>query len=302
MGRKGQAIDGVLLLDKPRDITSNGALQSARRLLGAAKAGHTGTLDPMATGLLPLCFGEATKFSSLLLDASKVYRARITFGIATATGDVQGEVLQRTDIGALGSVQIVRVLEGLIGEQEQVPPMYSALKHAGRPLYEYARAGQQIERASRRIQVYSLEISSVERTDAEIRIEVSKGTYIRSLAEEVGLRLGVGAHLSALRREGVAGFRVEQAVTLDRLAESPPEQRRSWLLPTDALLAGLPRIDLDETRSRKLRQGGAVAVEAPGELVRLYDPSGSFIGVGRAAGEGVVAPQRLLQTTCAKAS
>ena len=217
MRRKGNAVDGVLLLDKPAGVTSNGALQAARRMLNAAKAGHTGTLDPMATGLLPLCFGEATKFSGVLLAATKTYLARIAFGITTTTGDAEGNVLARSDVQGLDHARIVSVLASLVGTHEQVPPMYSALKHEGRPLYEYARLGQEIDRAPRMVRVVSIDVLTVEAAHAEVRVEVSKGTYIRVLAEEAGQRLGCGAHLSALRREAVAGFHVSEAISLDDL-------------------------------------------------------------------------------------
>lgn len=295
--RKGNPVDGVLLLDKPAGITSNAALQSARRMLNAAKGGHTGTLDPMATGLLPLCFGEATKFSGLLLDASKTYLARIAFGSTTTTGDAEGEVLERFDATGLDCAQVVETLNGMVGGLDQVPPMYSALKHQGRPLYEYARAGEEVERASRAVQILSLEVLAVAEARAEIRVRVSKGTYIRSLAEEAGRRIGCGAHLAALRREAVASFGLEAAVTLEQLDGCPAEQRPGLLLPPDALVGAAPRIDLDDPAGRAMRQGRTVSVTGlPAGLVRMYDSAGSFIGVGRATGDGSLMPQRLLQT------
>jgi len=297
MRRKGNAVDGVLLLDKPGGITSNGALQAARRMLNAAKAGHTGTLDPLATGLLPLCFGEATKFSGLLLSATKTYLARIAFGITTTTGDADGEVLSRTDTCSLERDEVVSVLDALVGTHEQVPPMYSALKHEGRPLYEYARAGQEVDRRPRTVHILAIEVLAADATHAEVRAVVSKGTYIRSLAEEAGRRLGCGAHLCALRRESVAGFHVGTATTLDLLGEFTPEERLERLLPADALLQEMPRIDLDERASQAIRQGRQVGISgAPPGLVRLYAGPGAFIGVGNVDVAGVLAPQRLVHS------
>ncbi len=295
MRRKGNAVDGVLLLDKPAGVTSNGALQAARRMLNAAKAGHTGTLDPMATGLLPLCFGEATKFSGALLAATKTYLARIAFGITTTTGDAEGNVLTRSDTQGLDHARIVSVLESLVGTHEQVPPMYSALKHEGRPLYEYARLGQEIDRAPRMVRVVSIDVLTVEAAHAEVRVEVSKGTYIRVLAEEAGKRLGCGAHLCALRREAVAGFHISEAIGLDDLESLTLDARLTRLRPADVLLQGVPRVDLDEGDSRAVRQGRQVTVGGvPQGMVRLYSGADGFIGVGRVDEEGVLAPQRLV--------
>lgn len=290
-------MDGVLLLDKPGGITSNGALQAARRMLNAAKAGHTGTLDPLATGLLPLCFGEATKFSGLLLNASKTYLARIAFGVTTTTGDADGQVLSRSDISGLEPEKVASVLDGLVGTHEQIPPMYSALKHEGRPLYEYARAGQEVDRTPRTVHILAIEVLAADATHAEIRAVVSKGTYIRALAEEAGRRLGCGAHLRALRRECVAGFHVGNATSLDLLGQSTPEERLARLLPADALLQEMPKIDLDERTSQAICRGQQVGIPgAPEGMVRLYAGPGGFIGVGRVDAAGVLAPQRLVHT------
>jgi tRNA pseudouridine55 synthase len=298
MPRKGNAIDGVLLLDKPRGITSNAALQRAKRALNAAKAGHTGTLDPMASGLLPLCFGEGTKFSGLLLDADKTYRAEITLGVSTATGDAEGAIIGTRSTGELAAAVVRDVLFGLVGSLEQVPPMYSALKHAGRPMYEYAREGRVIERASRTVEILALEVLRIDPPVAEIRVRVSKGTYIRSLAEEVGRRLHCGGHLSALRRETVGRFSIGDSVTLEAFEGMPVDSRLGLLLPPDALLEGVPRVDLNEREGVAVRQGRSVRIQgAVAGLVRLYDHCGAFMGVGQAGEDASIAPQRLLQTT-----
>ncbi len=297
MRRKGNAVDGVLLLDKPLGVTSTGALQQARRLFNAAKAGHTGTLDPMATGLLPLCFGEATKFSGLLLDAHKTYLARIVLGVVTTTGDAEGEVVQAKYARDVDAIGIHDVLHGLVGPLDQVPPMYSALKHRGRPLYEYARAGQEIARSSRRVTIFSLEIVRLELPAVEIRVEVSKGTYIRSLAVEIGERMGCGGHLGALRREAVGTFSLDSAITLEKLGDLSHSECLAQLSEPDVLLAGIPRVDLDEPNSLAVRHGRpAEMTTTPVGLVRLYDPSGSFLGVGEAAEGGAIAPRRMLNT------
>lgn len=298
MARKGNPISGVLLLDKPRGITSNAALQGVKRALRAAKAGHTGTLDPMASGLLPLCFGEATKFSGLLLNADKAYRAEITLGVSTASGDAEGAIIGTRSTDGLTAAAIRDVLIGLVGSLEQVPPMYSALKHAGRPMYEYAREGRVIERPSRTVTILALEVLRIDPPTAEIRVEVSKGTYIRSLAEEVGRRLDCGGYLSALRRETVGSFSIGDSVTLEAFEGMTPDSRLGWLLPPDALLEGVPRVDLDERDGVAVRQGRSVRIQgAAAGLVRLYDHCGAFMGVGHAGEDASIAPQRLLQTT-----
>jgi len=300
VARKGNAINGVLLLDKPGGISSNGALQVAKRGLHAAKAGHTGTLDPMASGLLPLCFGEATKFSGLLLDANKTYRAEITLGVSTDSGDAEGAVTATSTTDGLTDAAARRVLLGLVGTLEQVPPMYSALKHAGRPMYEYAREGRVIDRPSRTVTVLALDIVRIDLPVVEIRVQVSKGTYIRVLAEEVGRRLDCGGHLSALRREMVGRFSIQDSITLDAFEGMTPDLRLDCLLPPDALLEGVPRVDLDERDGLAVRQGRSISITGTGTaagLVRLYDHCGAFLGVGHAGADASIAPQRLLQTT-----
>jgi tRNA pseudouridine55 synthase len=250
--RRGASIDGILLLDKPVGMTSNAALVQSRRLLGAAKAGHTGTLDPLATGLLPICFGEATKFAGLLLDADKTYEAVVALGAATTTGDAEGEVVWRGEVSGVGP-RIEPVLRQFLGPQSQMPPMYSALKHQGRPLYEYARAGQVVERAAREITVHALELQEFDGETLRIRVRVSKGTYVRTLAQDIGASLGCGAHLGGLRRTAIGEITVSSASTLEQLGALSAEQRGRLLQPTDLLVRSFPRLDLAEPWDAAIR-------------------------------------------------
>ncbi|HIX61216.1 MAG TPA: tRNA pseudouridine(55) synthase TruB [Candidatus Halomonas stercoripullorum] len=301
--RRGLPVDGVLLLDKPQGLSSNQALQQVRRLLQAQKAGHTGTLDPMATGLLPVCLGEATKFSAQLLEADKTYRTRVQLGVVTDTGDAEGEVVERHPVAPLSVTEIEHVLERFRGEIEQTPPMYSALKHQGRKLYELAREGKTVERAVRRVTVYDARLLAVEGTAFELEVRVSKGTYIRTLAEDIGRALGCGAHITALRRLATGPFGAEGMLTIDRL-EALPDQaaRETALLPVDVLVAHLPRLALDEAARQRIMQGQPVRLDvndiAIGELARLYSAE-TFIGLGVVSGPQEVAPKRLLSTAAA---
>lgn len=298
MKRGAKRVDGVLLLDKPVGLSSNTALQRTKRLFGAAKAGHTGTLDPMATGLLPLCLGEATKFAGYLLDADKVYLATVQLGTSTTTGDAEGEVVFRGERLPEDAAQVRDVLAGLVGEMDQVPPMYSALKQDGKPLYAYARAGQTVERAPRRIHVYALQVLDIGADRLEIRIRVSKGTYVRVLSEEIGRRLGCGAHLAALRREETGGFHLRDAVTLEVLYAMLPDARNGRLLPADTLVAALPRLDLESAAALALRNGKEVDT-VPGEppsRVRVYAAGLGFIGLCDRDGTGRLRPRRLMST------
>jgi tRNA pseudouridine55 synthase len=296
-----RAIDGVLLLDKPIGITSQTAVTRAKRALWAAKAGHTGTLDPMATGLLPLAFGEATKFSQALLDADKAYLATVRLGITTTTGDLEGEVLTRSKV-EVDRTQVEAVLGQFRGEIVQTPPMYSALKHAGKPLYEYARAGAEVARMPRRISIYDLELESFDAPDVRLRVACSKGTYIRVLAEDIGRTLGCGATLAALKRTRAGGFSVDDAVALDALEAMSEGERAARLLPVDALLAALPSLELDAGEARRLVRGQAImrSAASPG-LVRVYGPGSGFLGVAEASGEGALVPRRLVSTAPDKA-
>src|SRR5690554_3227928 len=249
--RRGLPVNGVLLLDKPRGLSSNHALQRARRLFQAQKAGHTGTLDPMATGLLPVCFGEATKFSAHLLAADKLYRTRVELGAVTDTGDADGEVVERCTVPELTAADVEGVLERFRGEIEQVPPMYSALKHQGRKLYELAREGKSIERAARRVTVYDARLVAFEGSAFELEVKVSKGTYVRTLAEDIGRALGSGAHISVLRRLATGPFGAEGMLTLEALTALPDQDaREATLLPVDILAAHLPRLEVAADAAR----------------------------------------------------
>lgn len=294
--RVWKRVDGVLLLDKPIGMTSNAALQKARRLFSAAKAGHTGTLDPMATGLLPLCFGEATKFSADLLEADKTYEAELLFGVRTDTGDADGAVIERTDVD-FSACDLLRALAGLRGEIEQVPPMYSALKRDGRPLYELARQGVEVERAARRVTIHELGLLAWSEDRCQLRVRCSKGTYIRVLAEDIGAALGCGAHLVALRRVGVGSLDVAAAVSLESLEALAEEDRMNALSPLDTLLQSLPRIDLGEDSARRFNHGNPVGVMSANPvatgLCRVYSES-RLLGVGELERAGKLSPKRLV--------
>ncbi|MHB1173886.1 MAG: tRNA pseudouridine(55) synthase TruB [Sulfuriferula sp.] len=291
-----RAVNGVLLLNKPAGITSNAALQIAKRLFQAEKAGHTGTLDPFANGLLPLCLGEATKFAQYLLDADKVYRAVIQLGVTTTTGDPEGEVLDtrpvnvtRTDLNA--------VIARFIGTIEQTPPMYSALKHQGKPLYEYARAGIEIERKSRSIHIHAIEFCALDGSQATINVRCSAGTYIRTLAEDIGKALGCGAHLTELTRTASGGFQLDQAVSLATLENSDITARDQLLLPVDGLVTYLPHIELNDTESTALLKGQRQILSAYAQLtglVRAYDSQHRFLGLVELQPGGLAIARRLM--------
>lgn len=294
--RRGDPVDGVLLLDKPSGITSNLALQKARRLLSAAKAGHTGTLDPLATGLLPLAFGEATKFAADLLDADKSYEATLRLGVTTTTGDAEGEVLETRPV-AVTAADVERALAAFVGTIEQTPPMYSALKRDGRALYEYARAGIEVERAPRRVTIGRLQLVSFEGETVRIAVDCSKGTYVRVLAADIGARLCCGAHLTALRRTRVGPLSIERCITLAALEAVAPAERRALLLPLDALLAGLPPVELDAQAAHRFGLGQRLALgrlQRPGR-VRVLGPGARLLGVAQVNERGVLAPQRLVR-------
>jgi len=294
-----RAIDGILLLDKPLGLSSNQALQLAKRLFQAAKAGHTGSLDPLATGLLPICLGEATKFSHFLLDADKSYHALIRLGSTTTTGDAEGEIITTTEVDVTPAT-LQAVLQRLTGDIEQIPPMYSALKHQGKALYEYARAGQNIERPARRVSIYEIQLNSYAQGLVDITVNCSKGTYIRTLAEDVGRLLGCGAHLAGLRRLTTAHFSLDNALTLEQLDAMPMETRDQALLPADAALAKFPKVELDADSAHYLLQGQAVwkAGVVDGGPLRLY-AGNVFLGMGERSVDGKIAPRRLV---AAKAS
>ena len=289
-------LDGVLLLDKPLGQSSNHALQAARRLYAAKKAGHTGTLDPLATGLLPLCFGEATKFAGELLDADKRYVATVQLGVTTDTGDAEGTVLQRRRV-AVELPEVVAVLAAFVGAIDQVPPMYSALKRDGKPLYQFARAGIKVERAARLVRIHALRLVDGGLAGGRFVMEVrcSKGTYVRTLAADIGERLGCGAHLAALRRTGIGALDVAEAHSLTCLEGLAGEARDALLLPADALVSGLTEARLDIADAARLRQGQAVRWSGDeGSRLRVYDAEQRFIGVCRQLADGWLQPLRLV--------
>jgi tRNA pseudouridine55 synthase len=295
--KKWRVIDGVLMLDKPSGMTSNAALQAARRLHSAAKAGHTGTLDPMATGLLPVLFGEATKFSHMLLDADKTYRATLRLGINTNTADADGEVVRERDVGC-SEADVHAACARFLGAIEQVPPMYSALKHQGRALYDYARQGIEIEREARAVTIHELEVERIQLPEIQLRVRCSKGTYIRTLAEDIGELLGCGAHLTALRRLATGPLSLESAVTLEVLGELDEDARVARLLPPDSLLAHLPRLVLAGALEERFSHGNAVScAEIDAALrgeVRVY--GSVFMGLGRVNDDGMLRAIRLVST------
>jgi tRNA pseudouridine55 synthase len=296
-------INGVLLLDKAVGISSNDALIKAKRLLNAQKAGHTGTLDPFATGLLPLCFGEATKFAQDLLDADKSYETVVHLGITTTTGDTEGDVIQTHDVNVTRA-QIETILARFRGEIAQIPPMYSALKRDGKPLYEYARAGITLEREARCVTIHALESFDYQTSYLSLRVMCSKGTYIRVLGEDIGDALGCGAHLQALRRTKVGDLTIDRAVTLDVLAEMSEAERISLLAPVDVLLSSFPPVTLPEDLTQRFLYGQRLALGKEGVpiperegLVRVYRGlNGTLLGTARMMEFGVLAPARLIAT------
>lgn len=296
-------VHGVLLLDKPIGWSSNDALMRTKRLLWAKKAGHTGTLDPLATGLLPLCFGEATKFSQDLLDADKTYETVVRLGIKTSTADAEGEMLSERPV-LVTLAQVQAAVDRFVGEIDQVPPMHSALKKDGKPLYEYARAGQTVERAARRVTIHAIDVLATDLESATptitLRVACSKGTYIRTLGEDIGEALGCGGHLTALRRTRVGNLTLEGAVTLEALEAVPEDQRAAMLAPVDALLQTLPRVELDAEDSRRFLHGQRLALRLAlpnAEQVRVYgvrgDVATSLLGVA-VWREGALRPERLV--------
>ncbi|MBI2960162.1 MAG: tRNA pseudouridine(55) synthase TruB [Betaproteobacteria bacterium] len=295
MTSRRRRIDGVLLLNKPAGITSNGALQHVKRLFSAQRAGHTGTLDPMASGLLPVCLGEATKFAGELLASEKRYLARLRLGERTDTGDAEGSVIERREV-RVSRAQFLAALERFRGDGEQVPPMYSAIKHRGRPLYEYARKGQAIERAPRPVSISAIELLSFEGREGLLELACSKGTYVRVLAENVGEALGCGAHLCGLVRTGVGSLRLEQAHSLEELAAIEEDRRCALLLPVDFLLQDYPAISLAGAVALRFRHGEEVPHGAvPAGRVRVYGPGGAFLGMATTGTEGTLRPQRLVR-------
>ena len=301
--RKGLIIDGILLLDKPAGISSNQALQKVKRLFQAQKAGHTGNLDGPATGLLPLCFGEATKMSTFLLDSDKSYRSEVKLGISTSTLDAAGEILKTRPVPKFTVADLEKILEKFRGTITQVPPMYSALKHNGERLYKLAQQGKEVERKERVQEIYRLEASDLTGDGFTIEVDCSKGTYIRTLAEDIGEELGCGAHVLTLRRTGVGCFDLNNAYTLDSLEEMAllsdgSDKLDQLLLPVDAGLLDLPVINLSEDVAFYFLNGQTVMAPSSHKsgLIRVYEGSTRFLGLADIVGDGRIAPKRLIAT------
>lgn len=288
-------INGILLLDKPIGLSSNLALQKVKGPLQAAKAGHTGTLDPLATGLLPLCFGEATKFAHFLTDADKTYIATIKLGVTTTTGDAEGETLTVSD-RHISEADFIATCAQFVGAIQQTPPMYSALKHEGRPLYEYARAGIEIPRKIREVQITHIKPIHFMDKQAVIEVRCSKGTYIRTLAEDIGKKLDCGAHLTALRRTSTASFNIEQTITLPQFEALSEQDRIAALLPIDTAVQHLPKMTLNEDQVFFVQQGRVITLDTVNEtgLIRLYDAKALFLGLAEVTTDAKLAPKRLV--------
>jgi tRNA pseudouridine55 synthase len=292
--RVKRPLNGVLMLDKAPGASSNAALQQAKRLYQAAKAGHAGTLDPLATGLLPILFGEATKFSSDLLEADKTYSAEIMLGVSTATADAEGEVIATRAVNVTEE-QLAAALLNFCGDILQTPPLYSALKHAGKPLYAYARAGIDIERAPRRVRIHALDLQWFNGDRLALSVTCSKGTYIRSIAHDLGEMLGCGGHLVALRRTAVGRFGLDCAHALESLEAMSAVERDASLLPVDALLQDLPEVRLEPAQQLRFLRGQALPWDGPAQArVRVYGSDGALLGVGEAHIEGAISPKRVI--------
>lgn len=315
MGRKrkfGRPLHGVVLIDKAAGMTSNDVVQKAKRLFFAQKAGHTGALDPLATGVLPVCFGEATKFSQFLLDADKVYESTFCIGITTDTGDADGAILEQRDASALSREAVKSKISNFLGDIQQVPPMYSALKRDGQPLYKLARQGIEVEREARPVTIFSYELLDFEggeQASVKVRIACSKGTYIRVLAEDLGETLGLGAHVKTLRRVETGGFNVADAHTLAHLeairGENLAETLDGFLLGVDAAITSLPQLNLDEASAHYFLNGQSVMasevyrIAEEGDKVRVFRTGTGenhpvFLGLGEVTDEGCIAPKRLV--------
>ncbi|MEX2258009.1 MAG: tRNA pseudouridine(55) synthase TruB [Woeseia sp.] len=301
--RKTASVNGLLLLNKPAGLTSNQALQKVKRMLNAAKAGHTGSLDPAATGMLPLCFGEATKVCAYLLDADKRYRVVAKLGEATDTADADGVVTGTAEVPALTARDWERVLRSFVGEIEQVPPMYSALKQGGKRLYELARQGQVVDRAARKVRIHEISLLEASGSRLAFRVHCSKGTYIRTLVEDVARAAGTVAHTAALHRETVAAFKAADMLDLDEaaaLANAGPAALLARLIPADSALGDWPQCQLPPGDAERFCGGQLVdepggASQAAGLQLRVYNDAGGFLGVGQATGDGRVAPRRIFR-------
>jgi tRNA pseudouridine55 synthase len=293
--RRGRNVHGVVLLDKPAGLSSNQALQQVRRLFDARKAGHTGSLDPLATGMLPICLGEASKTAGLMLDADKRYIASLRLGAMTATGDAEGEITRRCGIPDLEPSRIESVLASFRGEITQIPPMYSALKRDGKPLYELARQGKEVEREPRQVMIYELKLLHWSSPDIRFDVICSKGTYVRTLGEDIAGRLQSCGHLVALRRISVGPFDPDAMVTLETLELAARDGGlERFLLPPDAGLVDWPVVSLDQTAAARFRHGNPVQIESEFTgAVRVYDPAGILLGLGEVASEGRLKPSRV---------
>ncbi len=303
MGRRrarGRDVSGILLLDKPAGITSNFALQKVKRLFNANKAGHTGSLDPIATGVLPICLGEATKVSGYLLDANKGYLVTVKLGEKTTSADIEGEVIERRDVPDISKSYLQEVIDSFVGDIEQIPPMHSALKVDGQPLYKLAHQGIEIERKARPVTIYSIQLLDQRADELDLEVHCSKGTYIRTLAQDIGEKLGCGGHVKMLRRIAVAGFSLEDAITIEELEKMASEEGfdslDKRLLSVGVALNDWPQVWLNSEMVYFLRRGQAVQVpQAPTQgLVALYGADKDFVGIGRILDDGRVAPKRLI--------
>jgi len=295
--RFDRAVDGIILLDKPQGISSNAALQTVRALLRALKAGHAGSLDPLATGMLPLCFGQATKVCNYLLDSRKTYQVTARLGIKTDSADADGAVIERQTVPSFDEAQLHHVLNSFLGAQQQVPPMYSALKHQGKRLYELARAGETVDRAPRNIIIERIQLLHYSPNEIAFEVRCSKGTYIRTLVEDVAAQLNTVAHVTQLRRTQVDPFVASQMITLvelERLAQEGFQALDAMLLSSDCALQNMPSLKLDPTQVAHLKHGRALdGLSAPAGIARAYDPADNFLGLVKVDGLGKAIPERL---------
>lgn len=299
--RKGRDISGILVLNKPQGVTSNSILQRVKRMYGAQKAGHTGSLDPLATGVLPVCFGEATRFSQFLLDADKCYRVTAKLGITTASGDADGEVLEQKPVVDVDRVRLEEALEGFLGDIEQIPSMYSALKHQGQPLYKLARQGIEVERAARRVHIYKIELLDFVDDEVTFEVKCSKGTYVRTLVEDLGLVLGCGGHVTVLHRLQAGSYCSDSMIAIEELertiASGGHDALDRLLLPVSSAVGEWPGVQLTTNAAYYLRNGQPVRLPGTPEegWVSLYCDGGDFIGVGEVLDDRRVAPRRLIK-------
>ena len=295
--KKGRVISGILLLDKPQGLSSNAALQKVKRLYNAQKAGHTGALDPLATGMLPLCFGEATKFSQFLLDSVKGYRVIGKLGERTDSGDSTGEIIETLPV-KVTQKQLEKALDKFRGDIMQIPSMFSALKHKGQPLYKYARKGIEIERPPRPVTIYELDLIRFENNDVELEIECSKGTYIRNIIDDLGQALGCGAHVTLLHRNFVADYPVDQMLTLEQLEKDAEDgvSLDQYLIPLDSAVLHLDEAEIDLESASYFSHGQAINYSNlnEGDLIRVYDDNGVFLGIAEVDDQDMLAPKRLV--------